>query len=96
VPKENLFVSLPTKVRSQVDRFAKRSNRSRSQVVRDALNLYFKLQGVADEEPNAEERAAIAEGERAYEQGEFISLDAWRHGVGLGDQQAGIDAAAAF
>ncbi len=94
VPKENLFVSLPTKVRSQVDRAAKRSSRSRSQIVRDALSLYFKLHGVADEEPSAEERAAIAEGERAYEQGEFIALDAWQHAVGLGDQQAGIGAAA--
>lgn len=82
---ERKFVSLPTKVRSQIDRVAKRSNRSRSEVVRDALSLYFKLHGVADEEPNAEERAAITEGERAYEQGDSITLDAWRHAVGLGD-----------
>ncbi len=85
MPKEDLSVSLPSKVRAQVDRAAKRGNRSRSEVVRDALNLYFKLHGVAEEEPSTEERKAMAEGERAYEQGEFVSLDAWRHAVGLGD-----------
>jgi metal-responsive CopG/Arc/MetJ family transcriptional regulator len=49
VPKENLSISLPSKVRSQVDRAAKRSNRSRSEVVREALQLYFKLHGIAGE-----------------------------------------------
>ena len=85
MPKENLSVSLPSKVRSQVDRAAKRSKRSRSEVVRDALQLYFKLHGIAGEEPTADERKAIAEGERAYERGEFIALEEWRHAVGLGD-----------
>jgi Arc/MetJ-type ribon-helix-helix transcriptional regulator len=85
VPKQNLSISLPSKVRSQVDRAAKRGRSSRSKVVRDALQLYFKLHGIAGEEPTADERKAIAEGERAYERGEFISFDEWQHAVGLGD-----------
>jgi metal-responsive CopG/Arc/MetJ family transcriptional regulator len=85
VPKENLSISLPPKVRSQVDRAAKRGKRSRSEVVRDALQLYFKLHGIACEEPTADERKAIAEGERAYERGAFVSLEEWQHAVGLGD-----------
>jgi Arc/MetJ-type ribon-helix-helix transcriptional regulator len=85
VPKENLSISLPSKVRSQVDRAAKRGKRSRSEVVRDALQLYFKLHGIAGEEPTADERKAIAEGERAYERGEFVSFEEWQHAVGLGD-----------
>jgi metal-responsive CopG/Arc/MetJ family transcriptional regulator len=85
VPTENLSVSLPSKVRSQVERAAKRSKRSRSEVVREALELYFKLHGMAAEEPTVDERKAIAEGERAYERGAFISLEEWQHAVGLGD-----------
>ena len=86
MPTENLSVSLPSKVRSQVDRAAKRSKRSRSEVVREALQLYFKLHGIAAVEPTADERKAIAEGERAYERGAFISLEEWQHAVGLGDR----------
>jgi Arc/MetJ-type ribon-helix-helix transcriptional regulator len=85
VPTENLSVSLPSKVRSQVDRAAKRSKRSRSEVVREALQLYFKLHGIAAEEPTVDERKAIAEGERAYGRGAFISLEEWQHAMGLGD-----------
>jgi len=85
VPKENLSISLPSKVRSQIDRAAKRGKRSRSEVVRDALQLYFKLHGIAGEAPTAAERKAIAEGERAYARGAFISLEEWQHAVGLGD-----------
>jgi Arc/MetJ-type ribon-helix-helix transcriptional regulator len=85
VPKQNLSISLPSKVRSQVDRAAKRGKRSRSEVVRDALQLYFKLHGIAGEEPTADERKALAAGERAYERGDFISFDEWQNAVGLGD-----------
>ena len=86
MPKANLSVSLPSKVRSQVDRAAKRGKRSRSEVVRDALQLYFKLHGIPGEEPTEDEHRAIAEGERTYERGEFVSFEEWQHGVGLGDR----------
>jgi len=83
--KENLSVSLPPKIRSMVEKEAKRGKRSRSAVVREALHVYFRLRQIGDEEPTAEERAAIAEGKRAYQRGEFDRLDEWRHAVGLSD-----------
>jgi len=83
--KENLSVSLPPKIRSLVEREAKRGKRSRSAVVRDALQVYFKLRGIGVEQPTENERAAIAEGRRAYQRGEFVPLDEWRHAVGLSD-----------
>jgi len=83
--KENLSVSLPPKIRSQVEREAKRGKRSRSAVIRDALQVYFKLRRIGVEQPTTDERAAITEGRRAYQRGEFIPLDEWRHAVGLGD-----------
>jgi predicted transcriptional regulator len=83
--KENLSVSLPSKIRSMVEKEAKRRKRSRSAVVRDALHVYFRLKQVGDEEPTAADRAAIAAGRRAYQRGQFQQLDEWRHAVGLGD-----------
>jgi metal-responsive CopG/Arc/MetJ family transcriptional regulator len=81
--KQNLSVSLPSKLRSLVDREARRGRRSRSAVVNDALQLYFRLRQIETERPTDEERALIAEGKLAYTQGEFVGLEEWRHAVGL-------------
>ena len=86
MPKENLSVSLPPRMRSLVEKEARRGRRSRSAVVRDALQLYFRLRDIGHEQTTAEERAAIAEGRGAYGRGEFVALDDWRHAVGLTDQ----------
>jgi len=83
--KENLSVSLPSKIRLLVDREAKRGKRSRSAVVSDALQLYFRLRRIGDDAPSADERAAISEGRRAHRQGEAMTLNEWRHAVELGD-----------
>ena len=83
--KENLSVTLSPEVRSLVEKEAKRGKRSRSAIVSDALQLYFRMRRIGIEEPTGDERAAIAEGKRAYQQGEFAPLDEWRHAVGLGD-----------
>ena len=36
-----------------------------------------------EEEPEPADLAAIAEGRRAHRRGEFISLEQWRHDMGL-------------
>jgi hypothetical protein len=41
------------------------------------------LLGYLAEFPTAEERVAIARGRREYDRGEFVSLDQWRHDMGL-------------
>ncbi len=83
--RENVSISLPPKIRSLVDREAKRGKRSRSAVVNDALQLYFRLRRIGDEAPSAGERVAVNEGRRAHKQGEVMTLDEWRHAVELGD-----------
>jgi metal-responsive CopG/Arc/MetJ family transcriptional regulator len=85
MPKENLSVSLPPKIRSMVDREAKRGKRSRSAVVSDALRLYFNLRQIPREIPAADERAAIAIGRRAHAKGEIVTLREWRNAMGIGD-----------
>lgn len=84
--KENLSVSLPPKIRSLIEREAKRGKRSRSAVVRDALQVYFRLRGIGGEAPTANERAAIAAGKRAYRRGEIVPLDEWQHALGLANR----------
>ena len=91
MPKENLSVSLPSKIRSLVDREAKRGKRSRSAIMSDALQLYFKLRQIGKERPTEDERAAIIEGKRAYERGDIVTLREWRRrGTGAARERAAI------
>jgi hypothetical protein len=41
------------------------------------------LLGVLSDFPTPEERIALTEGRAAYERGEFVTLDQWRHEMGL-------------
>jgi metal-responsive CopG/Arc/MetJ family transcriptional regulator len=85
MPRENLSVSLPPKMRLLIEKEARRRKRSRSAVVRDAVQTYFRLRQIKDEEPSGQDRAAIADGKRAYRRGDYVRLGEWRHAVGLGD-----------
>lgn len=44
------------------------------------------LLGVLSDFPTPEERAAIARGRAAFEQGEFVTLDQLRHEMGIADR----------
>jgi predicted transcriptional regulator len=84
--RPQLSLSLPPKVRTLLEKEAKRNRRSEAAVVRDALELYFRLRGIGIEDPTPAEKAAIAEGLRDVERGDVLSLDEWRHAVGLADR----------
>jgi metal-responsive CopG/Arc/MetJ family transcriptional regulator len=88
MPKDNLSVSLPGKMRSLVEREAKRRKRSRSAVVREALQVYFRLRRIGVEGSNAQERRAVAKGRKAYTQGDLVSLEVRQRALGFGDHQA--------
>jgi predicted transcriptional regulator len=81
----NLSITLPRKIRSLVAREARRRRRSQSAIVRDALQVYFKLRRIGVEPASKVERQAIAEGRRAYKRGMYDRYDEWRNAVGLGD-----------
>jgi predicted transcriptional regulator len=89
MPKENLSISLPNNMRSLIEREAKRRKRSRSAVVREALQVYFRLRQIDSEDADPSEKRAVAKGRRAYARGEFVSLGAWRRAVGLGNHETG-------
>jgi predicted transcriptional regulator len=83
--KRTLSISLPEDVCRLVEEESKRGRRGRSKVVEDALALYFALRRIPSEDATPEDLAAIAEGKAAYEAGEVLTLDEWRHAVGLAD-----------
>jgi hypothetical protein len=39
-----------------------------------------------EEEPEVGDREAVAEGRRDFQRGEFVTLDQFRHDMGLGDR----------
>lgn len=39
-----------------------------------------------EEEPETGDREAVAEGLRQFQRGDFVTLDQWRHDMGLADR----------
>ena len=70
---KQISVTLPLAVARQVQAASKKNRRSQSQVVREALELYFarRIQVV---EPEVDEVEAIAVGKRQLAAGEFVTL----------------------
>ena len=55
------------------------------QLPEDAQDMAaVELIGILADFPTPEEHAAIAEGRLAYQHGNFVSLDQWRHDMELG------------
>jgi metal-responsive CopG/Arc/MetJ family transcriptional regulator len=87
MPRENLSVSLSSTMRSLVEHEAKRGKRSRSAVVREALEIYFRFRRIGSEETTSSERGTVATGRWVYKKNEFTSLGAWQNAVRLGANQ---------
>ncbi len=70
---KQISVTLPPAVARQVQAASKKNRRSQSQLVREAVELYFARQ-IQVVEPEADEIEAIAIGKRQLAAGEFVSL----------------------
>lgn len=70
---KQLSVTLPSAVARRVQAASKKNRSSQSQVVREALELYFACR-IAVAEPEADEIEAIAIGKRQLAVGEFVTL----------------------
>jgi predicted transcriptional regulator len=69
--RQTFNISLPDEMARQVDRATKRENRSRSELVREALRVY--LRGTYT--PTADERRAIEKGRAEVRAGEYLTLE---------------------
>ncbi len=73
-----MTVSLPPAMIRDVERVRKFENRTRSELVREALRTYFsRVFPVVT--PSAGELAAIRRGRAEIRRGEYLSLDQLRH-----------------
>jgi Arc/MetJ-type ribon-helix-helix transcriptional regulator len=85
-------VSLPPEMVEEVERARKNEHRTRSEFVREALRQYMgrgtelrrlrqRMAELSEADPTTDEIAAVADGRRAFQEGEFISLADLRHGL---------------
>ncbi len=66
-------ISLPRRMAAQLEVMRKAEDRTRSELVREALRRYF-ARPLPVEMPTAQERRAIARGRREFARGEFVTL----------------------
>jgi CopG family transcriptional regulator / antitoxin EndoAI len=91
-------ISLPPEMAEQLERVRRKEHRTRSELVREALRHYMraaeiralrdKIAKLPEEEPTAEEIAAIKEGTKEFRQGKFVTFDKLRHELGHRRQQS--------
>jgi CopG family transcriptional regulator/antitoxin EndoAI len=71
---ETMTISLPPAMAKELERVRKAENRTRSELMREALRQYFASRYPLYT-PTKTERAAIARGRAAFRRGEYVTLD---------------------
>lgn len=90
-------VSLPPAMASELERVRRKEHRTRSELVREALRQYIRVADarsvqeraalLRQEQPAAEELAAIAAGSKEFREGSFIDLSQLHNELGRRRQQ---------
>ncbi len=75
--RQVMTVSLPPEMLRQVERAMKAENRTRSELIREALRVYFHAP-IRYYTPTLAERRAIEQGRAAIRRGDFYTLDEFR------------------
>ena len=78
--RQTMTISLPPAMISEVERVRKMEQRTRSELVREALRTYF-AKRIAVVEATAAERAAIKRGRGEFRSGKYVTLDEMLNGV---------------
>ncbi len=92
-----LSISLPPQMADELDRVRGKEHRTRSELVREALRHYIRaadarnvkqrIGELRQEEPSAEEAAALKQGSEQLSAGQFVTFDQLRHELGHRRQQ---------
>ncbi len=72
--RQTMTISLPPEMISEVERVRKMEQRTRSELVREALRTYF-AKRIAVVESTAAEKRAIKQGREEFQRGEYVNLD---------------------
>lgn len=70
-----MTVSLPSKMLEEVDTVRKKEHRTRSELVREALRVYFGKRALPVYTPTPRELAAIRKGREEIRRGEYFTVD---------------------
>jgi predicted transcriptional regulator len=68
-------VSLPPAMAKQIEKVMKTEHRTRSELVREALRVYFTVRVLPNERPTAAEARAYRRGMAAYKRGDYATLE---------------------
>ena len=76
--RQTFTISLPPAMAEQVEKTMQAENRTRSELVCEALRTYIAIRPFPDETPTPAELRAIRRGRAAYERGDYVTLDELR------------------
>lgn len=85
---ETMTVSLPPALVRQFEEVRKKESRTRSELVREALRVYFESRYPAVE-ATKDERLALRRGRAAYRKGDAVSLRDFLHGMAGRNHRSG-------
>jgi CopG family transcriptional regulator / antitoxin EndoAI len=90
-------VSLPPAMANELERVRRKEHRTRSELVREALRHYIRVADarsvqerigkLREDEPEAEEIAAIEQARKEFRKGNFVDLNELDHELGRHRQQ---------
>ena len=76
--RQTFTISLPPAMAEQVEKTMQAENRTRSELIREALRTYIAIRQFPEEIPTPAELRAIRRGRAAYERGDYVTLDELR------------------
>ena len=74
-------VSLPPAMAKQIEEAMKAEHRTRSELVREALRVYFSARLISTETPTVTEARAHRRGIAAYKRGDYVTLETYLDGM---------------
>jgi Arc/MetJ-type ribon-helix-helix transcriptional regulator len=81
-------VSLPPAMAKQIEKVMKTEHRTRSELVREALRVYFNVRVLPTERPTAAEARAYRRGMAAYKRGDYVTLGDYANGMDRSPRRA--------
>ena len=74
-------VSLPPAMAKKIEQAMKVEHRTRSELVREALRVYFSARLISTEAPTETEMRAHRRGLAAYKRGDYVTLETYLDGM---------------
>ena len=76
--RQTFTISLPPAMAEQVEKTMRAENRTRSELIREALRTYIAIRKFPEETPTPAELRAIRRGRDACERDDYVTLDELR------------------